>query len=1421
MDLYKNIFSLVAFLILLGAIFATSDVDSISFVPTYSSGHCGDTLVSGDVITEVVNISVAHSGDSIYNATIKLLNTTQSDFIINQVLSNPENLTCTKQSDYVIECVNSTDSGLVSAVPLNISLNMSINRSSLCSLDKVFTYTFEINLTNKTSIINGSSDVLQLDAQKPYFAGQINILTQYPNVSYYNGSVYYIKGGYNASIASDDAFSGIASCNYTINASGQPVVWALSTYNGTHCVVSDISFGSETEHLLSFRVRDKAFNFNESSAVTLVEDVSPPTIDFVSPVLTYVGSGKLLKVNVTFVDKGSGVNTSSVLITNNESLPFVGSTQCTSGAGVVYCNNSIDTSGFAGMLNISASIKDNVQNANLSSVVVKVLHVRVDNITDQDNNVQSLVGLATNWVKLKVNATNNTQIGVNITHKGICLGQDNVPMQYNDTTGLWEYNCSLNHSAMVSGEQNVSVFVYPLVDENAINDTRNFTINYDDQRPVVVFDWWDTEDIDGSSVRIPSPLSILSNPDFFFSPNDNEIWFAVNVTDNIGIDRVVVNLSSINMSNPGNTCYGLLDLTYNSTTSLWEGNCSLGVFNESDLNRNDPYGGPLQSSDIIISVYDTAGNENWFYNSSGTETSSIQSVCPYGINPQDYPECLQPFIPVIIHDLGTPNSLDPCMHFGPETTNFNNVLNFSSVNLVLEIQLNMSCFDPSLPSDFITMNKFEFQSLDFFDQQTVAKMSLLPSALQVNITPPGMFGDSRIYINSTLFSELNTNSTITLYHLPFISMPTIVADPGARGYNQTSISWVSGYDPIFGVWTGNLTFKVYGFSGYNITDNTPPTIEFNYPLNNTKYMPPVNNVNVTINGTGTPLSFVNITLDTASYIYNATSDVNTANCTSANNETFYCNLTDLGIESGTHTVRVVAYDYGGEYPGNNNSSEISFSIDSIPPTISNISVSNITNSSTAIIFSTNELSTCFVKFGESSSLGELTPSIQNTTFSINLVGLNSSVLYYYSVNCTDLAGNSVESSISNFTTAESVYETLDNSSTNYVTINVTQNGVVYKLVEFELNVKESTSASINVTKYSSNPESVGLGVNSLNKYISIDSNLNSSKIDYVIIKVYYTDSEVPEGVDESSLRLYWFNESSNEWERVPGGVDTVNNYVWGNTTHFSTYGIGGLLANGQSCSSNSECASGICCEGLCSSTCGAEAETGGAGAGVDLDSYFWFFKSNVQAGETVDIDVNKPENPIGSIKIRFGTSVDNIRINILKLHYKPMGLPDLLDVYSYISILHSGLEEQNIEKAEINFKVDKRWLLDRGYDKLGIVLARYEKGEWTDLSTDFVKEDSDYYYYKAETPGFSYFAIRYEEPEGVEEQPRPTVVEPTGPTKEEEESAKQPVKNVTEQVVSEEKKHNYVYTVILILLIVLISAFLFAIKGRFLAKGRR
>jgi PGF-pre-PGF domain-containing protein len=84
------------------------------------------------------------------------------------------------------------------------------------------------------------------------------------------------------------------------------------------------------------------------------------------------------------------------------------------------------------------------------------------------------------------------------------------------------------------------------------------------------------------------------------------------------------------------------------------------------------------------------------------------------------------------------------------------------------------------------------------------------------------------------------------------------------------------------------------------------------------------------------------------------------------------------------------------------------------------------------------------------------------------------------------------------------------------------------------------------------------------------------------------------------------------------------------------------------------------------------------------------------------------------------------------------------EVYKYVNIWvgNSGFaSEKNIGNAVVNFKVAKSWVQDKQIDKSSITLSRYNDKTWNQIPTSLSGEDDNYLYFKAQTPGFSPFAI--------------------------------------------------------------------------------
>jgi hypothetical protein len=120
----------------------------------------------------------------------------------------------------------------------------------------------------------------------------------------------------------------------------------------------------------------------------------------------------------------------------------------------------------------------------------------------------------------------------------------------------------------------------------------------------------------------------------------------------------------------------------------------------------------------------------------------------------------------------------------------------------------------------------------------------------------------------------------------------------------------------------------------------------------------------------------------------------------------------------------------------------------------------------------------------------------------------------------------------------------------------------------ELFSSQNASGTINVILTSTPLDIPSLSVPSLDKYLKIEATESiTNNLTSVLIRLYYTDEEVSaSGIEEGFLSFYWWNQSSSVWEKLTpamewvygAGVDTIENYVWANVTHFSDYCVGGF-----------------------------------------------------------------------------------------------------------------------------------------------------------------------------------------------------------------------------------------------------------------------
>ena len=139
--------------------------------------------------------------------------------------------------------------------------------------------------------------------------------------------------------------------------------------------------------------------------------------------------------------------------------------------------------------------------------------------------------------------------------------------------------------------------------------------------------------------------------------------------------------------------------------------------------------------------------------------------------------------------------------------------------------------------------------------------------------------------------------------------------------------------------------------------------------------------------------------------------------------------------------------------------------------------------------------------------------------------------------------------------------------------------------------------------------------------------------------------------------------------------------------------------------------------------------------------------TKITPGVATIMKITKKEIGLKQIQIEVKNPANNVRITVTKLEGKPASVTQEISgkVYKYLEINAENLNETNLERAKIQFEVNKTWVLENNLDKNRIYLYRFVNNEWEKLTTRLLNETDNYINYEAETPGFSYFAIAGEE----------------------------------------------------------------------------
>jgi hypothetical protein len=188
-------------------------------------------------------------------------------------------------------------------------------------------------------------------------------------------------------------------------------------------------------------------------------------------------------------------------------------------------------------------------------------------------------------------------------------------------------------------------------------------------------------------------------------------------------------------------------------------------------------------------------------------------------------------------------------------------------------------------------------------------------------------------------------------------------------------------------------------------------------------------------------------------------------------------------------------------------------------------------------------------------------SVNNTNFAIdpsNGTITNNTLLsvgtHHLQIRVNDTSGNTNSTAISIVVKLNKTQEIIANTLTNVSLDEADTNLTLYLNQSFNTTiiVKKETPTASGTTSSKTSVK----GIN-----ISLDDNTNSS-LEWAIIKLFYNDSEIT-GLEESSLILYFYNETLRDWIAQSTTVNTDSNFASANVTHFSLYGLFGSAPAGS------------------------------------------------------------------------------------------------------------------------------------------------------------------------------------------------------------------------------------------------------------------
>ena len=203
--------------------------------------------------------------------------------------------------------------------------------------------------------------------------------------------------------------------------------------------------------------------------------------------------------------------------------------------------------------------------------------------------------------------------------------------------------------------------------------------------------------------------------------------------------------------------------------------------------------------------------------------------------------------------------------------------------------------------------------------------------------------------------------------------------------------------------------------------------------------------------------------------------------------------------------------------------------------------------------------TAYIKYSNGTNIGSVSLSFNNQTSLFEGIwnASMSAGLYYIDVQASTIYSENLNQR-QLLALLESVKGTYTNSSLSFTKAQITRldlKDVASTILDI-VSLENLANISLYVVEYENNIKSENQKTEM--KFLDIVGDQLNNNISKANIAFYYTDEDIQKkNLVESSLKIYYYNETSSIWETLSSTVNETENYVTASISHFSTYGIFG------------------------------------------------------------------------------------------------------------------------------------------------------------------------------------------------------------------------------------------------------------------------